>query len=180
MRRLFALLVLLYMIMVCALPFSCKKSGVDGKAACFKCDGSIIYLDNEAIALSESSNNNAALRSEALEVCTLVNSERLNNGLEALDWNQNLESTSNVRSYEASIDFSHTRPNGTPWYTVNSQIQGGENLAFGYDTAEEVMDGWMNSPTHKDNILHNEFNAISVSVYQDDNGVLYWAQEFGY
>lgn len=180
MRKILAWLILLYIIIVCILSFSYKNSGVDGKAVCFKCNGSIIYLDDEAIALSESSDNNNTLRSKSLEVYLLVNNERMNNGLNGLSWNQNLETVSNVRSYESSINFSHTRPNGTPWYTVNSQIQGGENLAFGFDSAEEVMDGWMNSPTHKDNILYDEFNEISISVYQDDNGVMYWAQEFGY
>lgn len=180
MKRLFSVLILLYMIITCILPFFRKNSGVDGRAVCFKCNGSIIYLDDEAIALSKSSNDNTTLRSEALKVCKLVNDERINNKLDALNWNQNLESTSDVRSYEASINFSHTRPNGDPWYTVNSQIQGGENLAFGFNCAEEVMNGWMSSPTHKDNILYEEFTKMSVSVYQDNNGVLYWAQEFSY
>ena len=179
MRKIFAYTILLYMITICILPFIIQKSGVDGEAACFKCDGTIVYLDDDAIALSDSYNN-TNLRAEALKVYSLVNNERLNNGLNALIWDQNLESVSNVRSYEASINFSHTRPNGTQWYTVNSMIQGGENLAYGFNSADEVVEGWMNSSTHKDNILFDEFNKISISVYQDNNGVLYWAQEFGY
>ena len=179
MKRIFAWLIIIYIIIVCILSFSYKDSGIDGKAVCFKCNGTIIYLDDEAIALSESVNSNEFYL-EALEVYKLVNDERNNNGLDSLLWNENLQSVSDVRSYESSIIFSHTRPNGTPWYTVNSKIQGGENLAFGFDNAEEVMNGWMNSSTHKDNILYEEFNGISISVYQDKNGILYWAQEFSY
>ena len=100
--------------------------------------------------------------------------------MEKLDWNQNLESVSDVRAEECDEDFSHTRPNGSAWNTVNSQIQGGENLAFGQDDAQEVVDDWMDSPTHRDNILYGDFSSGSISIYQNDDGVKYWANEFSY
>lgn len=139
-----------------------------------------VFLDDAAIALADESESNTELRAEALEAYNLVNEEREAAGLDDLSWNQNLESTSAVRSREASESFSHTRPNGSAWYTVNSSIQGGENLAFGFDTADQAMEGWMNSPTHRDNILYSDFNEIAISIYQTDDGTLYWAQEFGY
>ena len=46
---------------------------------------------------------------------------------------------------EDSTGFSHTRPNGKAWYTVNSKIQGGENLAYGFDNSSEGLDAWMKS-----------------------------------
>lgn len=140
----------------------------------------IVYLDEEAIALSDASDTNTALRAEALKAYNNVNEERSAAGLSSLKWDQNLESTSSVRSQECSVSFSHTRPNGKAWYTVNSNIQGGENLAFGFDDADSATEAWMNSPTHRDNILYPEFSKIAISVYVADDGTAYWAQEFGY
>ena len=140
----------------------------------------VIYLDDEAIALSDASDTNTALRAEALKAYNLVNEEREEEGLDDLTWDSNLESTSSVRSQECSVSFSHTRPNGKAWYTVNSNIQGGENLAYGYDDADSANEAWMNSPTHRDNILYPDFEKVAISVYVSDDGTTYWAQEFGY
>ncbi len=140
----------------------------------------VSYLDSEAVALSESSENDAGLRAIAMEASALVNEERTQAGLDELEWDQNLETVSHVRAMECSQSFSHTRPSGKQWYTVNSKIQGGENLAFGFDTADDAVDAWMNSPTHRDNILYDEFEKVAISIYQDDDGTCYWAQEYGY
>jgi len=138
----------------------------------------ITYLDDEAIALADEYND-VGLRSEALKAYNIINSIREEAGLNTLVWDSDLESTSMVRSKEISREFSHTRPNGLQWYTVNSTIMAGENLAYGYNHSEEVVDGWMESPTHRDNILYPTFTKIAISIYVE-NGVYYWAQEFGY
>lgn len=140
----------------------------------------VVYLDDEAIALSDASDSNTVLRAEALKAYNNVNAEREAAGLDALTWDSNLESTSSVRSQECSVSFSHTRPNGKAWYTVNSNIQGGENLAYGFNDADSATEAWMNSPTHRDNILYPDFEKIAISVYVTDDGTAYWAQEFGY
>lgn len=140
----------------------------------------VVYLDDEAIALSDASSTNTALRAEALKAYNLVNEEREAAGLDALTWDSNLESASSVRSKECSVSFSHTRPDGRDWCTVNSKIQGGENLAYGFDDAKSATEAWMDSPTHRDNILYSDFSTVAISVYETDDGTCYWAQEFGY
>lgn len=136
------------------------------------------YLDNEAIVLAESSED-AGLRAEALDAGELVNEIRDEEGLNELEWDVNLESVASVRAKECSEKFSHTRPNGSQWYTVNSKIQGGENLAYGFDNAEDVVDAWMDSPTHKDNILYEDFEKAAISIYEED-GTYYWSEQFSY
>ena len=162
-----------------------SKTGTIESESAFRASADIAgedvhYFDSEAVALADSSGATASLRGEALRAYNLVNEEREKSGLQPLVWDSNLESTSDVRAKEIEQKFSHTRPNGQPWYTVDSSIMGGENLAFGYDNANGVMEGWMNSPTHKDNILYSSFSKVSISVYVDDSGVYHWAQEFGY
>lgn len=139
-----------------------------------------IYLDDNLVALSEDSNMNTNLRSEALKAFNLVNEQRAAAGLSPLTWSSDIEQTSYVRSSECSLSFSHTRPNGKKWYTVNSSIMGGENLAYGFSNANDAIKAWMASSTHKENILYPSFTKIAISVYVSDNGTYYWAQEFGY
>ena len=137
-----------------------------------------VYLDEEAIALNGNPVN-TELRKMAYSAYGQINVIREQNGLNDLLWNDNLEYVANVRAKELPQSFSHTRPNGMPWYTVNSKIQGGENLAYGFSTATDVVDAWMDSPTHRDNILYDEFTTTSIAIYVVD-GTYYWCQQFGY
>lgn len=119
----------------------------------------------------------------AWDVLTLVNNERAAVGLPALTMNNNLVKIAEVRAKEAATSFSHTRPNGTKWYTLfptygYNYSSAGENIAGGYDTAAEVVKAWMDSPSHKDNILCSSFTEIGVATYMASDG-LYWAQNFG-
>ncbi len=54
----------------------------------------------------------------------------------------------------------------------------GENVAYGYPSAAEVMQAWMASPGHKANILTCDFTQIGVGVAADPRGRLYWTQVF--
>lgn len=179
MKRILSILTIAYMVVSVILPFVFNY-GVDDVAVRYQNKHGIIFLDSEAIALSNASEFNTGLRAEALEAFNELNEIRASAGLRKLKWDQNLETVSDVRAKECEQSFSHTRPDGSQWYTVNSKIQGGENLAFGYDTASDAVDAWMNSPTHKDNILYGDFRKCAISVYQDDNDTCYWANEFGY
>ena len=55
----------------------------------------------------------------------------------------------------------------------------GENIAYGYATADAVMQGWLNSPGHRANIENASFRAIGVGAASSSAGRLYWTQEFG-
>lgn len=114
------------------------------------------------------------------DVIFLVNKVRIENGLSELSWSDYLENTSKIRVNEIIELFSHMRPNNEEWYTVDANIMYGENLAKNYNTSLEVFNAWMESPTHKDNILFKDFRTISISIKKDLNGNYYWAQEFGY
>jgi uncharacterized protein YkwD len=54
-----------------------------------------------------------------------------------------------------------------------------ENIARGYPNAEAVMDGWMNSPGHRGNILNCGLRTIGVGAVRAGGGQLYWTQDFG-
>lgn len=112
------------------------------------------------------------------EVIAKVNDIRVANGLNALRYDASLEAAATVRANELNVRFSHTRPDGSDWYTVNPDLMYGENLADGYNTADAVVNAWMASPEHKANILKPDFTTVAVSSVVK-NGKTYWAQEFG-
>ncbi len=116
------------------------------------------------------------------EVIRLVNQEREKAGVGALSLNKAAEAAANIRARELVEKFSHTRPDGSSCFSALDE-QGvvyrmaGENIAAGYASPQAVMNGWMNSPGHRSNILNEGFTAIGVGYYQKD-GYNYWVQLF--
>lgn len=54
-----------------------------------------------------------------------------------------------------------------------------ENIAKGFRTPQQVMDGWMRSKEHKANILNCNAKAIGVGLAVTKDGTAYWTQDFG-
>ena len=121
--------------------------------------------------------------SMAVQVANLVNQERAKVGLAPVELRTDLTSAAQIRAQETVTSFSHTRPNGTSFYTVLSEQQisyrgAGENIAWGQRTAEAVMTAWMNSEGHRANILNPSFQYIGVGYYTNAQGTPYWALLF--
>ncbi len=115
------------------------------------------------------------------EVVRLVNIEREKNGLSALKSdNEKLNRAADIRAEELTTSFSHTRPSGADCFTVLIERgikyrAAGENIAYGYRTPAEVVEGWLNSPGHRANILAGSFTHIGVGYNENGN---YWVQLF--
>lgn len=140
----------------------------------------VVYIEPEMVGLADSVSGTADSQAAAKAAFDIVNAKRQEAGLGALTWNSGLEQASAVRAVEASQSFSHTRPNGSDWWTVNSNLMYGENLAKGYQTGDSAVTAWLNSPTHKANIMDNEFKSGAIVVHVGADGSWYWAEEFGY
>lgn len=140
----------------------------------------IVYIEPEMVSLAGALSGNADSQAAAKAAFDIVNARRQEAGLNALTWNSGLEQASAVRAVEAAQSFSHTRPDGSDWWTVNSNLMYGENLAKGYASADAAVTAWLNSPTHKANIMDVEFVSGAISIHINGNGQWYWAQEFGY
>ncbi len=119
------------------------------------------------------------------KVISLVNAERAKAGLQPFKTNWQLSRIARYKS-QNMIDknyFSHTSPTyGSPFNMIeNFGIKfsaGGENIAMGQKTAEEVMNSWMNSPGHRSNILNATYTEIGVGLAKNGSGVCYWTQMF--
>lgn len=107
-----------------------------------------------------------------------INKIRKENNLNELTWDDDLYDSIIVRSKEISEKFSHTRPDGSSCFTVSKKLHG-ENIAKGYTSVDRVVEGWMNSPGHKENILRKDFKRTAIGYYKNSSGT-YWCQGFGY
>lgn len=116
------------------------------------------------------------------EVLRLVNLERAKVGASPLKFADDLAASAFVRARELPLKFSHTRPNGSKCFTAMPQVGHilGENLAGGQTSPQQVVQAWMDSKTHRDNILNKQFKELGVVYYYQSNSKFkhYWVQHF--
>ena len=115
-----------------------------------------------------------------LDVVNVINEVREEEDLEPYEFDRVLGEAAYIRAEECEQKFSHTRPDGSDWYTVNKNVCFGENLAYGYDTAEDVVDAWLDSPTHRELVYDEDFVTCGIGHYEGSDGTTYIACEFGY
>ncbi|MEU8030120.1 CAP domain-containing protein [Streptomyces sp. NPDC049099] len=116
-------------------------------------------------------------------IVQLVNAERSKAGCRPLTLNTALTKAAQDHSADmaAHQTMSHTGSDGSaPGDRITAAGYDwsayGENVAYGYSTADEVMAGWMSSPGHRANILNCSFQQIGVGLAQPGS---YWTQDFG-
>lgn len=117
---------------------------------------------------------------DAYKVLELVNKERQAAGLGTLVMDKDLMDAAMQRAAELVVLFDHVRPSGLGCATADVKIWG-ENIAMGtypMYNADEIMNGWMNSPGHRANILGNGYTSIGIGAFRY-NGIQYWVQLFG-
>ena len=80
--------------------------------------------------------------------------------------------------------MSHTGANGS---TLGTRLKdagyaygaAGENIAAGYNSVPSVMDGWIDSPGHRANMLKDSFEHVGLAVAVSSSGQKYWCVNFG-
>ena len=119
-----------------------------------------------------------------LEILELVNEHRAENGIEPLELNNTLNALALIRAKEASIKWSHERPNGTRYYSVFTDYNitwasyVGENLGCKFSSASQIVNAWIASDSHRANLLDDKFNDIGMAIYAAEDDTLYIAQIF--
>lgn len=120
------------------------------------------------------------------EVVALTNAERARAGLAPLAADPPLARAAQAHCADmvARDFYAHTCPDGSrPWDRAaragSRQRAIGENIACGRRSPAEVVDGWMNSPGHRANILKADFTHIGVGFTGGGRAGTYWAQLFG-
>lgn len=105
-----------------------------------------------------------------------TNQQRTSNGKAALALNSKLSSAAQAKANDmvAKDYWSHNTPSGDPpWVFISSAgydyKAAGENLAYGYLDSAGTVDGWMDSPGHKANILNSTFTEVGFGYKNSAN-----------
>ncbi|MCM1499014.1 MAG: CAP domain-containing protein [Clostridium sp.] len=114
----------------------------------------------------------------AYQVLKLVNEQRSKAGGSSLVMDEELLKVAMMRAAECTVEFSHSRPNGTLCFDASDKMYG-ENIAMGYGTPKAVVSGWMSSAGHKANILNSSYQSIGIGCFHK-GGSTYWVQCFGF
>ena len=101
----------------------------------------------------------------------LTNKERQGNHLGSLSFNPKLTDAAGKKAENmfAQNYWAHNSPDGkTPWVFIKgagyNYIYAGENLARGFDTADDVVKAWMASSKHRENVLSKNFREVGFAV----------------
>lgn len=101
----------------------------------------------------------------------LTNDARISNNKGILTRNSILDSAAQLKAEDMARlgYFAHTSPQGlTPWHWFGqagySFAYAGENLAINFNESIDVENAWLNSPTHKANILNSQFTEIGIAT----------------
>ena len=104
-------------------------------------------------------------------VVDLTNTKRTELDLPQLSRNAVLDQAAQLKAEDMARNsyFSHNSPTGvTPWHWFEQAgypfVHGGENLAVYFTDSNEVVDAWMNSPTHRANIVAAQYREIGVGT----------------
>ncbi len=105
------------------------------------------------------------------EVLVSINQKRAENNLTPLTLSSELNTAATKKATDmfANNYWAHISPTGTtPWSFITSSgyqyLYAGENLAKDFDKTNELVEAWMNSPTHRANILKPEYTDIGLAV----------------
>ena len=127
-------------------------------------------IATDAPAQSENEGTTSALTEDEKEIFALINEQRKANGLAELQIDDELQNVARLKAQDMVDNdyFAHQSPTyGSPFDMMkNNQIvykTAGENIAGNSDN-KKAVEAWLNSESHKDNILNNSYNYTGVAV----------------
>src|SRR3989344_4334180 len=105
------------------------------------------------------------------EIIAETNKVRTANNLSPLKANFKLDAAASEKLSDriGKGYFAHNNPEGiAPWFWIEKNgynyTHAGENLALGFLKADETVTAWMNSPSHRANIVNTNYNEIGVAT----------------
>jgi uncharacterized protein YkwD len=113
-----------------------------------------------------------AMDAESIQMINMINTERASLGLSQLQVDPILYNYTIIRAAESTQVFSHTRPDGSPYYSINPNLIWGELLAYGYGSADMSFNALKNDPPHYYVMTNPNFNKIGVYHIDDHYAIL--------
>jgi hypothetical protein len=119
----------------------------------------------------------------------LANGDRASNDRAILKMNPVLVTVAQAKANDMAAKgyFAHTSPEGVdPWHWFKeagySFTYAGENLAIDFVDSADVERAWMDSPTHRENILNSHYTEIGIATAEgvyEGHPTVFVVQEFG-
>lgn len=121
-------------------------------------------------------NNIASVLGDSVDISIaklllLTNQERQENGLPPLVLNQKLLDAANKKGDDMLLKnyWAHNSPDGkTPWVFIReagyNYIYAGENLAKGFSSSDEIVNAWMQSAKHRENVLSPNYKDVGFAI----------------
>lgn len=113
---------------------------------------------------------------DTMELWTLVNDYRVQNGAQSLDLNPQLNASAKAKCEDMVTRnyWAHDTPDGQePFVFIDAQgytySKAGENLAYGFINAQEVVTGWQISPAHNENLLDPVYDDVGYYTCYSEN-----------
>jgi uncharacterized protein YkwD len=120
------------------------------------------------------------------EVVTKTNQRRAAYGCDplAVDFDLTIASIRQSQYMARTGRFTHVWADGSTFVTRSRQAgyeqPAGENIAWGYQTSDDVVRAWMNSRDHRENILNCDARSIGTGVAYSESGLPYYTETFGW
>lgn len=131
----------------------------------------IVLLSVSAGTISYIKNNNLTATVLPAVILDLTNDARLLNSQKVLTRNPTLDKVAQMKAEDMARlgYFAHNSPTGvTPWHWFDQAgyyfKYAGENLAINFTESADVEKAWLDSPTHKANILNSHFTEIGIAT----------------
>ena len=145
-------------------------------------DASVEYIDGNIYITSSDVRDSSTWQ---YEILSLTNKEREKNGLGKLVWNSTLAQAA-AEHTEDMISrgyFAHNTPDKlSPFDRMKSlgikYSHAAENIAAGQPDPQTVVDAWMESENHRENILNPDLKEMGAAFSRGGEYGIYWAQEF--
>lgn len=114
------------------------------------------------------------------KIIELTNQKRIESGISALFISTQLTSAAQDKAVDLVKRnyWSHQTPEGEPFWSFADEqnydwIYLGENLAADFETSEKIVDAWLSSPSHRKNLLNENYQDIGIGIYENIAVALY-------
>jgi hypothetical protein len=108
-------------------------------------------------------------------IVDLTNGERSGDSLGQLRRNSSLDAAAQLKAQHMAEKeyFAHYSPDGvSPWFwfaqTNYNFVHAGENLAIHFTDTNNLVDAWMDSPTHRANIMNGNYTEIGIGTAEGE------------
>ncbi len=147
--------------------------------------GQLGQSDGIMILSGDSDDSTISFNENEYGILYCTNKLRMQYDLQPLSATAKLQKAAQIRSSELPTLNSHTRPNGSDFFSVLDEVgesytAAGENIATGYPDPVSVVKGWYGSNGHRKNMLSDDFTHLGSGYAHNASSTsrTYWTQVF--